>query len=152
MKIYTYEQLYKKSKQFLWDFGIKENLINEYEQKLGYQYWDKSNILELISVKYKKETKQKKTFTVTDPTNIITNGIGASISFNTNDYEQFKNMLPYQSNELIHIITSAAQNIECEGLTACNSYCITVETGNSIYKLQNVSKFDYFNILNQIET
>ena len=60
-------------------------------------------------------------------------------------------MLPYQSNELIHITTSPAQQIECEGLTVCNGYCITVETKNSIYKLQNVSKSNYFRILEQTE-
>jgi hypothetical protein len=52
MKIYTYFDLKKKDKKFLWDFGIKNHEIDEYAEKMGYTYFSKNNILEFLSVKH----------------------------------------------------------------------------------------------------
>ena len=52
MKTYTYFDLKKKDKKFLWDFGIKNNEIDAYAEKMGYNYFSKSIILEFLSVKH----------------------------------------------------------------------------------------------------
>ncbi len=93
----------------------------------------------------------KAIITVNKPLHLITKGIGHSLSFNTNDYETFKHLLPYQSNELIHVTTSKIELINLEGLTACNGYCITIDTKNSQYKLKDIEKHDYFRILEVVE-
>ena len=52
MKTYTYFDLKKKDKKFLWDFGVKNNEIDVYAEKMGYTYFSKNNILEMLSVKH----------------------------------------------------------------------------------------------------
>ena len=50
MKKLSYFELRKKSKNFLWSYGVKNNFIDAYAQKIGYNYFDKITILEILSV------------------------------------------------------------------------------------------------------
>lgn len=56
MERLTYYQLKKKDKRFLWDYGVKNKYFDLYIQKMGYNYFNKSNLLEFLSV-YHREWK-----------------------------------------------------------------------------------------------
>ena len=46
----TYYEAKKKPKRILWDYGVKQGYIDKYAQKMGYNYFDKATILEMLSV------------------------------------------------------------------------------------------------------
>ena len=50
MEKLTYYDLRKKDKKYLWDYGIKNGFFDDYFQKMGYLYFNKSTILEVLSV------------------------------------------------------------------------------------------------------
>ena len=54
IKYLTYFELRKKDKKFLWNYGVLENSIDNYAQKVGYDYFDKIIILEMLSVKHRE--------------------------------------------------------------------------------------------------
>jgi len=60
MNEFTYAQLKTKTKDFLWEYGIKTKSINEYAQSLGCWYYAKSTILEILSVTHREWDIKKK--------------------------------------------------------------------------------------------
>lgn len=58
MKKLTYYQLKNKTKSFLWQYGTEGNYFSEYDLRMGEYYFNKSTILEILSVTH-TEWKKK---------------------------------------------------------------------------------------------
>ena len=58
MKNKTYHQLKRMSKQELWKYAIERNALSHHDIAMGCFYFDKSTVLEILSVTHREWFKK----------------------------------------------------------------------------------------------